>query len=85
MSVPCGIISTSLWSLGRVDRLRVGWLSGRSAASAEATQGTPSQSHMPPSVLVSALAASVEKRRPSRRGSRGSWGGRRFLMSEVPL
>ena len=42
----------------RVDRLRVGWLNGfsfitsRGAASADDTQGTPTQSHISPSILV---------------------------------
>ena len=33
------------------DRLRVGWLNGRGAARAEDAQGTPTQSHMSPSLL----------------------------------
>ena len=35
-----------------LDRLRVGYLSGRGAARAEDAQGTPSQSHISPSTLV---------------------------------
>jgi len=36
------------------DRLRVGWLNGfwEDAARAEDAQGTPTQSHMSPSILV---------------------------------
>ena len=33
-------------------RLRVGWLSGRGTARAEDAQGTPTQSHISPSILV---------------------------------
>jgi len=42
-------------STGAGDRLRVGWLngfSGRGAARAEDAQGTPTQSHTSPSILV---------------------------------
>ena len=35
-----------------VDRLRVGWLNGRGAASAEDVQGTPTQSDISPSIPV---------------------------------
>jgi len=35
------------------DRLRVGWLNGRGTARAEDAQGTPSQSHISPSILTS--------------------------------
>jgi len=35
-----------------IDRLRVGWLNGRGTARAEDAQGTPTQSHISPSILV---------------------------------
>jgi len=35
-----------------VDRLRVGWLNGRGTTRAEDAQGTPTQSHISPSILV---------------------------------